>query len=163
MVDRRKVLDDVGAQHVAVALRELLQPVDRPVRPLADAVGIAVGDEQPLEARLDYVAQRVMHHPVAEGRGADLAPLRLVDVEVDVRPRAVAAAFQVVLQVEQMIREAVLEGRRRPVAALAACRLAVGLQQVLPGADAAIGFAAPARRPGPERRAIHRRIPWPKR
>ena len=38
-----------------------------------------------LEQRLDQVAQRVVHHPVAKRRGADLAPLRLVDEEVAIR------------------------------------------------------------------------------
>ena len=53
VVDRREVLADVCPQHVAIAARELLQPVDRAVGALAEPVGIAVRDEHPLEARLD--------------------------------------------------------------------------------------------------------------
>ena len=84
MIDRREVLPDVCPQHVAIAARELLQPIDRPMRALAEAVGVAVGDEYALEARLDDRAQRVVHDPVAKSRRADLAPLRLVDEEVGV-------------------------------------------------------------------------------
>ena len=61
----------------------------RPVRALADAVGVAVGDEAALEERLDDVAQRVVDHPIAKGRGADLAPFRLVDGKVHVGAGAV--------------------------------------------------------------------------
>ena len=94
MIDRREVLDDVRAQHVAVPLGEALQPIDGPVRALALAVGVAVRDEQALEAGLDDVAQRVVHHPVAKADGADLAPLRVLDVEVDVTARPIRSGEQ---------------------------------------------------------------------
>ena len=73
VIQRRKVLDDVQAQHVAIAPGELLQPVHRPMRALPHAIGVAVEDEATLERRLDHVAQRVMHHPIPKRRGADFA------------------------------------------------------------------------------------------
>ncbi len=97
VIDRSKVLHDVGPQDIAIAAREALQPVDGPVRALGLAVGVAVGNEQPLEARLDDVAQRVVHHPIAEADGADLAPLRVLDVEVNIVARPIAAGEQVPL------------------------------------------------------------------
>ena len=38
----------------------------------AHAVGVGIGDEGVLEHGLDQVAQRVVHHPVAERRGGEL-------------------------------------------------------------------------------------------
>ena len=43
VIQRGKVLDDVQAQHVAIAPGKLLQPVDGAVRAFADPVGVAVG------------------------------------------------------------------------------------------------------------------------
>jgi hypothetical protein len=63
---------------------------DGPARSLGLAVGVAVGNERPLEAGLDDGAQRVVHHPVAEADGADLASLRVIDMEMDVTARALA-------------------------------------------------------------------------
>jgi hypothetical protein len=39
VIYRRKVLHDVGAQHVSIASGEDLQPIDGPMRPLADTIG----------------------------------------------------------------------------------------------------------------------------
>jgi hypothetical protein len=134
VVDRGEMLDDIGAQHVAIALRELLQPVDGPVRALAGTIGVAVRDEQALEARLDHAAQGVVHHPVAKRRGTDLAPLRFVDEEVDVATGAVLAALQFALEFQQSVGEGELEACGSTLPALAACGLALSIQQVFPGA-----------------------------
>jgi hypothetical protein len=40
-------------------------------------------------------AQRVLDDPIAKRCGADLAPLRFLDVKMDVGPRAVAATLQI--------------------------------------------------------------------
>ena len=141
VVDRREVLDNVCAQHVVVALCKLLQPVHSPVCTLANAVGVAVGDEQAPEARLDDAAQRVMDHAVGERGGADLAPLRFGDGEVDVRPWPVTATSQIALDRQQVIGELVFEGRRGALSALAACGLAAGRKQVLPRTKAVVRFA----------------------
>ena len=71
----------VALQHIAEAAGELLAAVQGAVGALAHPVGIAVVDEAALEDRLDDVAQGMVHHPVAKGRGADQPPLGLVDVE----------------------------------------------------------------------------------
>ena len=123
MIQRGEVLDDIHAQHVAIAPGELLQPVDGPVRAFADPVGVAVGDEARLEQRLDDVAQRMVHHPIAKGRGADLAAFRLVDGKVGVRAGAVGLGAQLGLELDQPVggldsKRATLAVPRLPLAAL---------------------------------------------
>ena len=61
---------------------DLLRPVERLVRALARAVGIRVVDHARLKDRPDHAHQGVVHHPVAVGRGADLALLALDDDEI---------------------------------------------------------------------------------
>src|SRR5205823_1041137 len=97
MIQRRKMLYDIDAQHVAISPCPLLQLIDCAVRALADPVSIAMRDETGLEHRLDDIAQRVMHDAVSKGRGADLAPLRLMDEEVTVRAGPIRLHAQIVL------------------------------------------------------------------
>jgi hypothetical protein len=56
VIYRREMLHDVGAQHVSIASGEGLQPIDGPMRPPADTISVAVGNEQTLEPGLDDVA-----------------------------------------------------------------------------------------------------------
>ena len=51
------------------------------VRALAPAAGERIVDEPPLPARLEMRHQQVMHDPVTEVGGEDLAPLGLLDQE----------------------------------------------------------------------------------
>jgi hypothetical protein len=67
------------------------------VRAFPRAVGIAVRNKARLEGGLDEFAQRMMHDAVAERRGADLAPLRLVDEKVAVGAGAVRLGTQFAL------------------------------------------------------------------
>ncbi|WP_300335468.1 hypothetical protein [Accumulibacter sp.] len=87
-------------------------PATRFAGALADAIGVAVGDEQALETRLDNASQRVMDDPIAERRGADLASLRFVDAEVDVGSRPVAAVGEVAPERQQSIGKLKAESRR---------------------------------------------------
>ncbi len=75
MIDAREKLPHVAGQHVTVLAGERLAAIQRPMRALADPVGVAVSDEAALESRLDDVAQRMMHHPVAERRSRNQALL----------------------------------------------------------------------------------------
>ncbi|MEF8731816.1 MAG: hypothetical protein V5B40_07865 [Candidatus Accumulibacter meliphilus] len=102
----------------------------RPVRSLAAAIGVAVGDELRLEQRLDHPAQGVMDDAVAKRRGTDLAALRLVDDEVGVSSGTVLAGRECIVQLQQPFGESVLEGRGAGRRALAARGLAPGLQQI---------------------------------
>lgn len=68
----------------------------------ADAVGVAMRDELALKQRLDAVAQRMMHHPVAEWGSADAALLGFVDGEVDIGARLVGEAGQLILTLPQI-------------------------------------------------------------
>ena len=81
-----------------------------------------------------------MHHAVTKARRTDLAPLRFVNVKVDVAARSIAVCLQIVLELEQAIGKLIFEDRRCSTAALSPRRLAIGLQQVFPVADAAISF-----------------------
>ena len=49
VVNGWKVLHDIQAERVAVAAREVLQPVDGAVRAPLDAIRVTVRDEQPVE------------------------------------------------------------------------------------------------------------------
>ena len=135
VVDRREELLDVALQDVAVAAGERRAAVEGAVRALADAVGVAVGDEAALEDRLDEVAQRVVDDAVAERRGGNQAALGFVDVERDVRAGAVSVREQLFLKLEEVVFQAVLEGRHVRVAALAFGGAAIGEQQVVPGTE----------------------------
>ena len=70
------------------------EPLDGLVCALSLAVGLAVGDEQPLEPRLDDVAQGVVHHPIIEAHCADLAPFRVLDVKMQVATWPVGSGEQ---------------------------------------------------------------------
>ena len=111
------------------------------VRTLANSIGVAVGDEQALESRLDDIAQGVVHHAVSERRRADLAPLRLVDEEVDVWPGPVRSGLELVLELEQSIRQLVVERGHGLSATLAARRLGERVQEVVEAAQPLERFA----------------------
>jgi hypothetical protein len=100
MIDRGEVAEDVGAQHVSVVVAVALVDADRGVRALARPIGERVADEAGLEDRVNYGAQRVVHHTVAEWRGGDEALLRIVHENLDVAAGAVAAVKQLALQAQ---------------------------------------------------------------
>jgi len=141
------VLDDVRPQPIAVAAGEALQPIDGPMRPLTDPVGVAVGDEQALEAGLDQLAESVVDHPILKTDGADLAPLGVLEVEVDVGARTVGPGNKLGPQLDQVFLRSILEAGDARRAALAARRLAPGEHQVLPGAQVLEGGAHHGARP----------------
>ena len=82
-----------------------------------------------------------MHHPILEGRGADLAPLGFVDVEMPVDTRTVAGVVEGLLELDQVVGQLMLEHRRTDPSTLAQGGLAVGLQQIAPVDDALEGGA----------------------
>ncbi len=101
MVDTRKKFPDIAFEHILVAPRKVLKPLDGPVRALAQAVGVRVVDKRLLEYRLDHVAQGVMYHPVAKGRGADQALLGVVHVKCSVGTGGVDFGLEVALQTKK--------------------------------------------------------------
>jgi len=112
-----------------------LQAVERAVRALADTVGVAVGDELRVEQRLDHIAERVVHHAVAEWCRADLAPLGLVDEEVAIRAGSIGLRLQLALQRDQAVGDLMLEGGGAAFTALAARGELTGPPQVVPLGD----------------------------
>jgi len=82
-----------------------------------------------------------MHHPILEGRGADLAPFGLVDVEMPVDTRTVAGVVEGLLELDQVVGQLMLEHRRTDPSTLAQGGFAVGIQQVAPVDDALEGWA----------------------
>jgi hypothetical protein len=84
VVDGRKELAHVALERVAEAPCKSLATVQCAMCPFTDPVGIAVADKRTLKARLDHVAQRVVHHPVAKRSGRDEAALGFVDEKAGV-------------------------------------------------------------------------------
>ena len=76
----------------------MLNPVDGAIGTHADPVGEACRQETPLEMGFEDIAYGVVDNPVWKRRGADSPPFGLVDVEMLVAPRAVAAASKRILQ-----------------------------------------------------------------
>src|SRR5512135_1179759 len=102
MIDAGKELADVALENVAVASQIMLEPVHSRMGALAPAAGIGVLDESALEERLDDIAQGVMDHPVAVGRGADQPLLGLVDVERPVGTWAICLLDEFALEPQQL-------------------------------------------------------------
>ena len=75
---------------------------DGAVRALACAVGVGVADKTRLENRRHHGAQRMMHDPVAEGRGGNKPLLRLLDQDFDIAARPVGAVQQRALKPQQL-------------------------------------------------------------
>jgi hypothetical protein len=86
MIDRCEMLHDIGPKDIAVLPREALQPIDGLMGALGLAVGVAVRDKDALKARL-YDVAHVVHDPIAKTNGANFTPLRVLDVEMNVRAR----------------------------------------------------------------------------
>ena len=74
-----------------------------------------------------------MDHPIAEADGADLAPLRVLDVEVNIVAEPIAAGEQLLPQIGKVFLRPILEAGDTRRAALAARRPAPGEHQVSPG------------------------------
>ena len=111
--------------------REISQAQDRPVK-----VVIAAGnDKAALEARLNAIAERVVDHPIAEGCSGNQPPFGLVNVERMVGARLVAMLAQLLLELYEVVSQAVFEGSSGALTALAACCLLEGLAQIIPTAD----------------------------
>jgi hypothetical protein len=122
------MLDDIEPQHEAVQPRKRLQTVNRALRTSTETIRVAVGDEDALEARFDHVAQRVVHDPIAEWRGADPPALRFMDREMDVGAGSIPAFFQLVLETKQFVGKSILKLRRSGSTTLAAYRFAMSEQ-----------------------------------
>jgi hypothetical protein len=116
------------AQHVSVSAGEVLQAIDGPMRALADAVGVAVGDELRPRKRVSMTRHSAWcTTAIAKRCGTDAAAFRLVDDEVGVSSGTVLAGRECIVQLQQPFGESVLEGRgagRRALAARAALRQA---------------------------------------
>ena len=76
----------------------------------------------------------MMHHAVAERRGADLAPLGLVNEEITIRAWAVSLRAQFMLQRKQTVGDLMLKRGYRVGAALALRRKTVGQPKIVPTA-----------------------------
>ena len=140
MIDGREVLDNIKTQHITIAVREVLQAVHGAVRAFPGAVGITVGDKTALEPGLDDLAQGMVHDPITERRGADQALLGLTDGEVHIRTGLILVTAQLLLQLQQVIRQLVLKACRAAQTTLAVCRLVIRSQQVVPGNNALEGW-----------------------
>lgn len=134
VVDASEIAGDVALEHVAFALavaHEAAVALDGAVLAAGPDAGVGVGDEAALEDRVHYAHDRVVEHPVAEGGGADLAPLRVGDEKAPVRAPAVGARLDLAAGRKQARLEVELElAHGRPVA-LARARPQEGAVEVL--------------------------------
>ena len=135
MIDTGKELPDVAWQHVGVVSRQLLGAIQGAMCALADAVGIRIGDKCAFEDGFDKVTERVMDHPVAEGCSRDQPTLGLMNVKAVIQPRLVGIGAQLRLQVEQVIFQAMLEGRDIRLPPLALASAVEGQEEVVPGTE----------------------------
>ena len=98
VVDVGKEFRHVAFEHEGVAIGQPAAAFPRGGGAFADLAGKTARDEAPLEHRSQPVAQGVMHHAVAEGRGGDEPAFRFVDFKEAVRAGAVAAREQFLAQ-----------------------------------------------------------------
>ncbi len=103
MVDAGEELAQVAGEDVAKAPSVGLAAIEGAVGAFADAVGVAGGDERPLEARFDDVAEGVMDYAVPEWRSGDETALGLVNVEAVIRPGAIGLGDQFFLEQMQIV------------------------------------------------------------
>lgn len=102
-----------------------LQRVNGSVCAFIDTVGVAVWDKPHIKDGFNQVAQRMMHHPVTERGGTDLAAFRLVDVKMMIRAGAIRPGVQFCLKLNQLIRDLVFKVRRWDAPAFALCGFAI--------------------------------------
>lgn len=143
MIEAWKELPEITRKRIAETSAEVLEAVQRAVGALADAVRKGIRDEAPFEGRLNGVAERMVHHPVAEGRGGDEPTLRLVDEETGVGPWKVGAGLEFGPKREEIFFQPVLESGHVAVAALSASGVTPGVEQVGPGTELVKGFQGP--------------------
>ena len=91
---------DMPVQHIAIAARKTLAAVQRPVAAFSHSIGIGMGYEAALEERLDEIAQRVVDHPVAEGRGRDQPAFGFVDIKTGIGTGMIRKGFKFNLELK---------------------------------------------------------------
>ena len=94
------MLHYIKSQDKLVTSGEFLQPVYRPMCPLAHSVGKAIGDKAAFKVRFNDVAQCMMHHSVAERRGTNQAAFWLADGKMVVLSGPVSASSEIGLQIQ---------------------------------------------------------------
>lgn len=87
---------------LACRAHEVLQPIHRPQGTLAWNAGVAVMHEAVVKARADPVVQQVVHNPVTEISGPDLAHLGVLNHKADGLAGLVRACVQLVIQIHQV-------------------------------------------------------------
>ena len=122
VVDGWEVAVEVATQHRRVAVAEALVAGHRPVRALAEAVGVAVEDEAALEDGLDDRAQRMVHHPVPERGGGDRARLGVADGDFHIAPRPPRAREQLAFEAQDLRFQIGEKGCHAGLPPLAPCR-----------------------------------------
>ncbi len=116
--------------------QEAVSPIERAMRALSLATGIRVVDEAPFVQGLEHVHQRVVHHPVREGRGRDAPGLRPMDLEVAIAAGAPRAVGERGLEREEVLDAGVPRRRPRVLGTACAAGPSRTQSQVLPRHDA---------------------------
>ena len=97
MIHTLKIFSNVAFEYVFVAACEGAVAIDRRMGALTPAAGVGVKNKGAVEYRFDDVAQRMVHHPVAVGGGADQPPFGIVNPEVTISAVAVGLGMQLLL------------------------------------------------------------------
>lgn len=111
--------------------RKALQAVHSRMRPLPNAAGIRIEDERTVEKRAQYPMDRMVHNTVAHAGFVDYAMLGVEDMELFVRPVAISAGHEVVMQGEQSVFHMPFEHLNIGLTALSSAELAPCGEKIL--------------------------------
>ena len=136
-VDIHEIAPNVELEHVALPAKVVraradvpLQPPDAVKGPHALAAGVAVGDKGALEHRRYIVEQQVMHYPVAEVGGENLALDRDVGNEAHAAPHPIASLVDLAVELDEILLEVHFEAELAISVPLVAPGIVIGGENV---------------------------------
>ena len=109
MINARKEFADISFENECLWIdsmcraQEFGKSIYSGVRALANPTRITIVNEPSFVDWFDHIAERVLHHAVSKGQRRHLAFLWLVNCKAMVNARAIATAFQFVVQVQQLV------------------------------------------------------------
>lgn len=127
MIDGGEVLNHIQAQDVPETTGKHLEPVYCPMGTLAGAIGVTIKDEAAFEQGFSNTTERMLHHPIPEGRCTDFSFLWLVNEEMPVRTGLIPILSQFLLEFQEVIRHLMFKARDGMAASLSPCRFLIGM------------------------------------
>lgn len=132
MVNTGEELANIALENIKITARELLNTAQCAVGALTHPVGERVGDEGALKHGFNYIAQGVVYHPVAKGRGRNQSPLWLMNIETTIISGVIGPLTQFRLQPQKVVLKIMLEKRDIWSTSFPFTRLAIGQKEILP-------------------------------